>query len=121
MRTIEEIRADIEKFQKQGAQKQVDKFWLEWLRVVAIGIEPDRLEELCNAEHERRCVLLPFEEGTEMYEVRTIFGEPRINAFVFDRTLSAAATQAIVDSIGKTVFLTPEAAECALKGRESNG
>lgn len=133
MRTIEEIKSDLKDCyaceQKSClfpglntcGKPQCDSvivYEAEMGKAVINLFSLDRLTEICNAERDGRCVVLPFPEGTQLYEVKTIFGEPCLNKFVFDRTFSANATQAIVDSIGKTVFLTPEAAERALKERE---
>ena len=69
MRSIEEIKADIEKCSVIGAQKQLDGFWLEWFRAVASGVEPDRLETICAAEKDGRCVVLPCKRGDACFEI----------------------------------------------------
>lgn len=57
-RTVEEIKADIENVSATGTQKQLDLVWLEWFRVAANDIEPERLVEICQAERENRLVVL---------------------------------------------------------------
>lgn len=74
MRSIEQIKADIEECSVTGTQKQLDGFWLEWFRAVANGIEPDRLEAICKAERDGRCILIPCKRGDVCYETDRAHG-----------------------------------------------
>lgn len=62
----------------------------------------DRLRELVEADKDGRCVVLPCKVGTPVYWV--------VDGGVFECYLNLAA----VEEVGKTVFLTREAAEAAL-------
>lgn len=89
---------------------------------------PDRLRELVEADREGRCVVLPaktvFEltwdagPDCDMICPLTIDGEGQCDfcdkgeMFIYERK----CRQEHIDCIGKTVFLTREAAEAALKG-----
>lgn len=55
MRTVEEIEQDI----AVANAHNEDALWLEWFRAVANGIEPSRLREMCKAEQDGLCVVLP--------------------------------------------------------------
>lgn len=62
----------------------------------------DRLRELVEADKDGRCVVLPCKVGTPVYWV--------VDVGVFECYFNLAA----VEEVGKTVFLTREAAEAAL-------
>lgn len=66
----------------------------------------DRLRELVQAEREGRCVVLPCKVGDKVYWI--------VDGGVFECFFTIAAAE----EVGKTVFLTREAAEEALKARE---
>lgn len=92
------------------------------------GLEP---EELAQAEKEGRLVVLPCDVGDKLYDVT--LGEVRekivislsmllsksVNHLVIHaENFRNAVTSYELQDIGKTVFLTREAAEAALKERE---
>ena len=62
----------------------------------------DHLRDLVEADKDGRCVVLPCKVGTPVYWV--------VDGGVFECYLNLAA----VEEVGKTVFLTREAAEAAL-------
>ena len=92
---------------------------------ISKGVTFKRIVELMNADHDGRLVVLPCKVGDDAWFVRK-FGEERCitqrevdcvnidsrgNVFVSARRISGGY-------IGKTVFLTREEAEAALKGGE---
>ena len=94
------------------------------------GLEP---EELAQAEKEGRLVVLPCDVGDKLYDVT--LGEVRekivislsmllsksVNHLVIHaENFRNAVTSYELQDIGKTVFLTREAAEAALKKMEGN-
>lgn len=96
-----------------------------------LGMSPDRLRELAQAEKEGRLVVLPCDVGDKLYDVT--LGEVRekivislsmllsksVNHLVIHaENFRNAVTSYELQDIGKTVFLTREAAEAALKERE---
>ena len=98
----------------------------------ALGMSPDRLRELAQAEKEGRPVVLPCDVGDKLYDVT--LGEVRekivislsmllsksVNHLVIHaENFRNAVTSYELQDIGKTVFLTREAAEAALKEREA--
>lgn len=97
-----------------------------------LGMSPDRLRELAQAEKEGRLVVLPCDVGDKLYDVT--LGEVRekivislsmllsksVNHLVIHaENFRNAVTSYELQDIGKTVFLTREAAEAALKEREA--
>lgn len=112
MRTIEEIKADISAT-AYGTQHQYDAAWLEWFRVVAQGIEPDRLEEICKAEREGRCVVL--NEDVVIAAVRkAILINTDEKRYRYELG-KACLTSCCKDAYKYLLQLTREAAEAALK------
>lgn len=98
----------------------------------ALGMSPDRLRKLAQAEKEGRLVVLPCDVGDKLYDVT--LGEVRekivislsmllsksVNHLVIHaENFRNAVTSYELQDIGKTVFLTREAAEAALKEREA--
>ena len=97
----------------------------------ALGMSPDRLRELAQAKKKGRLVVLPCDVGDKLYDVT--LGEVRekivislsmllsksVNHLVIHaENFRNAVTSYELQDIGKTVFLTREAAEAALKERE---
>lgn len=93
----------------------------------ALGMSPDRLRELAQAEKEGRLVVLPCKVGDKLYDIT--LGEVRektvislsmllsksVNHLVIHaENFRNAVTSYELQDIGKTVFLTREAAEAAL-------
>lgn len=96
------------------------------------GVPIDRLRELAQAEKKGRLVVLPCDVGDKLYDVT--LGEVRekivislsmllsksVNHLVIHaENFRNAVTSYELQDIGKTVFLTREAAEAALKEREA--
>ena len=79
------------------------------------GITLDRLRELAEADRDGRCVVLPCKVGDTVYEPYDgrIFTWPFHGASV---ELHVGGGVRMMDDFGKTVFLTRELAEEALKG-----
>lgn len=97
-----------------------------------LGVTPGRLRELAQAEKEGRLVVLPCDVGDKLYDVT--LGEVRekivislsmllsksVNHLVIHaENFRNAVTSYELQDIGKTFFLTREAAEAALKEREA--
>lgn len=91
----------------------------------ALDVSPDRLRELAQAEKEGRLVVLPCKIGEKLY----IYGcpsEPIEEWKILHLSLSYSAHGVISsvslgiigDAMGKTIFLSLEAAEAALDKRE---
>ena len=101
---------------------------------IANGIPLTRLEEICNAERDGRLVVLPCKIGDAVYvynlDVCDWVMSPKVFTFVLCQSgwfvnLDMGSTDKHPDGemwcmklsdFGKTVFLTREAAEKALKG-----
>ena len=96
----------------------------------ALGMSPDRLRELAQAEKTWRLVVLPCDVGDKLYDVT--LGEVRekivislsmllsksVNHLVIHaENFRNAVTSYELQDIGKTFFLTREAAEAALEER----
>lgn len=105
------------------------------------GIPIDRLRELAEADKEGRCAVLPVEVGQSVYFINRAFDSEICTAIVigaeinlytpscpiwiriewFSKRTGKHEYHSRADLIiGKTVFLTREAAETALKERERN-
>lgn len=94
------------------------------------GISLDRLEEICNAERDGRLVIVPFKRGDAVYYFgqRNCICEAIVTGrleFEVECPTNIPEDYRFVDDfglheIGKTVFLTREAAETALKEREQD-
>lgn len=78
----------------------------------ALGMSPDRLRKLAQAEKEGRLVVLPCEIGSPVYShARKLDGADYVRETEF--------WWSDIPQMSKTVFLTREAAEAALKEREA--
>jgi hypothetical protein len=75
MRSVEEIKKDIVSFAEQRkAGKPADRgvegiVWAEYLNALTASIPLDRLEAICAAEKDGRCVVLPCKAGVDVYAV----------------------------------------------------
>lgn len=123
MRTIEEMGKNV-----------ATAVVLDIYKEITEGIPIDRLAELCQAERENRCSVLPCNVGDTVYcigsgttstmRVGSVFPSGFIvkgklcNAYLTDDYSYFCATYS---DFGKTVFLTQEEAENALKGSADNG
>lgn len=67
MRTIEELEQYITWCGGCTKENDLERLWLEWFRAVACDIEPDRLKEICEAEKDGRCVVLPCKVGEQLF------------------------------------------------------
>lgn len=72
MRTVEEIKAAMK---TEADEDAFEELAMEYLEAVIDGIDPDRLEAICDAEREGRLVVLPNEPLT-LDELRQMHGEP---------------------------------------------
>lgn len=140
MRAIEEIKADIKKNHSRECRddqpelwdeivKKSDELWLEYFKTLTDGISTERLEAICTAEQEGRLVVLPCKvlyeptwDAGEKCDLKCPPGEcdacDKAEQFIYERK----CTQQNMKQIGKTVFLTREEAEKALRGGgEDNG
>lgn len=91
-----------------------------------IGMEVERMRELAEADKEGRLVVLPCKVGDRIYFSAWFGTDPhivrRITApyfYAFDERSPISAAEFSLKDFGKTVFLTREEAEQALK--EENG
>ena len=97
------------------------------LAAQALGVEPSRLREIAEAEKDRRCVVLPCKVGDTVWRI-VRDGEPHITRdevrdmyFADDMTLCVELVGGRVtftEKFGKTVFLSREEAEKALREME---
>lgn len=79
----------------------------------------DRIREIMEADRDGRCVVLPCKIGTTVYSVRNQKVPDDEYRMSFHEELSVVSQVFGLhhaDCIGKTVFLTREAAENALRG-----
>ena len=96
-----------------------------------LGVTPGRLRELAQAKKEGRLVVLPCKVGDKLYDITlgevrektvislSMFVPESVNHLVIHaENFRTAITSYELQDIGKTVFLTREAAEAALKERE---
>ena len=97
------------------------------LAAQALGVEADRLRELAEADKDGRCVVLPCKVGDTVWRI-VRDGEPHITRdevrdmyFADDMTLCVELVGGRVtftEKFGKTVFLSREEAEKALREME---
>lgn len=96
------------------------------------GVPIDRLRELAQAKKKGRLVVLPCDVGDKLYDVTlgevrekivvslSMFVPESVNHLVIHaENFRNAVTSYELQDIGKTVFLTREAAEAALKEKEA--
>ena len=92
-----------------------------------LGITWERVVELCNAERDGLCVVLPCKVGDEIfsrrwsiknerYEVQA--GEAKAVRYDAEDGVVMVSDGEMFGMLGRDVFLTREAAEAALKGAE---
>ena len=97
------------------------------LAAQALGVEPSRLREIAEADKDGRCVVLPCKVGDTVWRI-VRDGEPHITRdevrdmyFADDMTPCVELVGGRVtftEKFGKTVFLSREEAEKALRGME---
>ena len=100
--TIPIVRQLREELARVTAERDDYKELFFSYRNVCGGHDPQRISELVEADKDGRSVVLPCKVGTPVYWV--------VDGGVFECYLNLAA----VEEVGKTVFLTREAAEAAL-------
>lgn len=122
MRTINEIKSDFRKPDADFAELMDELF-----NTVARDIPFSRFEEICHAERDGRCVVLPCKVGDAIYPIdvdRDLAKPPfRITGFRFlgfdcEGWIEVGCLKYKFPDLGKTVFLTRESAEAALKGEQ---
>jgi hypothetical protein len=129
VRTIEEIQADIEAVKARLPEGRTNtdlcELKLEMVLALAKDIDIDRLREICAAERDGRCVVLPCKVGDAVYPIdidRSLDKPPlrvtavRFTGFELDGWVEIGCLKYKFSDIGKTVYLTRESAEAALKG-----
>ena len=80
-----------------------------------------RLAELAKAEKDGRLVVLPYKIGDLVYQIavrRKYLNHSMSTPYIKAIEIKAENAHKYIDEIGKTVFLTREEAETALKKRE---
>lgn len=128
MRKDEEIIEDLHKAYKT-LDPSIDKLQSEYLCAITESIPLDRLEQICNAEREGRCVVLPCMVGGHIYTRKRKKLKVIYIAVAEDGGIDVRAVEDTANSIwtgtdfedsdfGKTVFLTREAAEAALEAQK---
>ena len=142
MRTIDEIKADLVVAIKAAYLVGVsdghdDNVAFEdgveesaWEQVNAafqsLGIDDDRLEKICNAERDGRCVVLPCKPGKEVWVANHIkhevvrghfigmFGDAYIVGLGLDQIKTSKELP--ITMFADAIHFSPEAAEATLKG-----
>lgn len=127
-RCVEQL-AEYEDTELTPEEVDMDHEAAEQLRQLCQGCDLDRLEKLAEADKDGRLVVLPCKVGDTVYEVtsRKTISEYRVKAirvelfctFIEWDIAAGFVDKSIlgvpVNEIGKTVFLTREAAEAALE------
>ena len=88
-----------------------------------LGVSPDRLRALAQADREGRCVVLPCKVGDTVYRVVTLPSGPPLLSEMKITTMKQAVS--LVNLVGKhklvSYYLTREEAEAALREAEPSG
>ena len=89
------------------------------------GLTPAEVEELAQAKKEERLVVLPCKVGDTIWKIKAVFSysskpmEDRVDRIIISNNeilvCCTGGAKFSIDSIGKTVFLTREEAEAALR------
>lgn len=89
-------------FEKELSYKQITK-----------GITAERLSEICTAEKEGRCVVLPWKVGDTVYEPYPDgIDQAGVDKIIIEISTKIGIYE--ISDVGKTVFLTKEQAEAKL-------
>lgn len=132
MRTIEEIKADIRDCEACEKLRPLCKgdcnicdciyssnlpiFENELRHALVADIPFNRLEEICNAEREERCIMPPCRLGGKLWFIVTKNkGMKSEYSFVKQGYLCESNFFSVLKNYGKTVFLTRKTADQALK------
>lgn len=136
MRTIEECAEFIENVTGANLADNALSATVRMYANILDGIPFNRLQEICQAEREGRCVVLPCKVGETVYVTGERFPCEIQQIIITDDKIyfewaSFERTSEItecwdegdfsIDEIGKTVFLTKSETEKALKERVENG
>ena len=118
MRTIEEIKADMEIAIKKYNTDKINELYKEKALYYIRDIQVSRIREICNAERDGRLVIQPCKQGDKVWEVETnTITAVEVVAVWFSGFKWTVVCDGIGELIlGKTVFLTKSEAEQALKG-----
>lgn len=90
----------------------------------------DRLRELAEADKKGRCVVLPCDVGDELWSTQTWYSIPKEPQRLEVREIIVRPGGFVIvtnkrrfeaEKIGKTVFLSREVAEKAIRGRQEQG
>jgi hypothetical protein len=136
VRTIEEIKADIQKEDEAsgGTSPLLAGMWLEYYHTVTASIPIDELETMCAAWKDKRCVvLLPIDtiayivQDGEILEFRvyrySLLSVNGSNVWYWAECVTNDYEDDMdfwSDDIGECVFLTRPEAEAALKGASND-
>jgi hypothetical protein len=115
MRTIEEIKDEIELLVRRNADKMHEEIYrcqVELAQVITKDITLERLEAICQAEREGRCFSFPVKIGTELWHIYEQENGPK-RCYASEDNIFLISKR-----IGKTVFLTEAEAREALGGAE---
>ncbi len=92
------------------------------------GLTPEQVQELAKAKADGRRVVLPVKVGNVVWKIKAVLSyfskpiEDRVERIIISSNeilvCCTSGTKFSVNSIGKTVFLTREAAEKALEVKE---
>jgi hypothetical protein len=95
------------------------------------GLSPEEVQELAKAKAEGRLVVLPCVVGDTIWKIKAVFSyfskpmEDRVERIIISSNeilvCCTSGTKFSVNSIGKTVFLSREAAEKAIGGETERG
>lgn len=110
--TNELCKEDFIDLTKDPRMKHIAELWLRLCEIEDIlgdEYDLDRLRELVQADREGRCVVLPCKVGDSVYCIRESWNGYNIDKKKFKIGMT--------DKFGKTVFLSREAAEAALKAK----
>jgi hypothetical protein len=141
MREIAEIQADIayheakiEKYENRPeitiapeVYNRLAELHNELRAVQSDGISIERHAEICTAERDNRCVVLPCKVGTRVWVIgqncdlcRDMYAEEPclFGSCEYKEVFESVFGYGMIDNFGKTVFLTRAEAEAALKGAE---
>lgn len=127
MRRIEDIKAGIEFYTYkqnnkvspyQDFTRDIKEYENELKLALCKNIPIERFEEMCKAELDGRCVVLPCKEGDTVYDVLCddIFNDIfswKVHGFNVDLHIGAGIRG--IDDFGKTLFLTAEEAKAKVE------
>lgn len=132
MRTVEEIKGKLELAQKEDSADGVAAWTIELFKTITDSISPDRLEEICNAERDGRCLSIPKDAHQPMFvkadAVDTFDKWNDVTGAIPNGISWYYEAEAVIEEIaamafGRGIFYEAErkAAEATLKERENNG